>query len=93
MVVACLNIAMLVPESGSLKDKRQIVRSLKERIRSRFNVSVAEVDHQDMWQRATLGVAVVSADHAYARDALEKVSRFVDDDLRVSVLDVTLEVL
>ncbi len=93
MVVASLSLALLVPESGSLKDKRQIVRSLKDRIRNRFNVSVAEVDHQDMWQRATLGVAVVGPDHGSVRLVLDNVARFVEKDLRISVLDASIEVL
>ena len=93
MVVASLTLSLHVPASGSLKEKRHVIRSLKDRIRSRFNVSVAEVDHQDLWQRATLGVAVVSGDHHAARAVLEKVSRFAENDLRLSVLDAAIETL
>jgi len=91
MVVASLTLAFLVPDSGSLKDKRHVIRSLKDRIRSRFNVSVAEVDFQDLWQRATLGIAVVAADGHAARRVLEQITRFVEQDVRLSVLDATIE--
>jgi len=91
MVVASLTLAFLVPGCRSLKEKRHVVKSLKDRIRSRFNVSVAEVDFQDLWQRGTLGVAVVSSDGHAARRALEEVIRFVRQDMRLSLLDEIIE--
>ena len=87
MVVASLRIELMVTGSGSLKEKRHAIRSLRDRIRSRFNVSVAEVDNQDLWQRGTLGVAVVSGDGGLANEVLDKVRRLVEQDFRVSVLD------
>ena len=56
MVVGLLALEIHLPDAHSLKDKRQVVRKLKERLRARFNVAVAELDHQDLWQRATVGV-------------------------------------
>jgi len=91
MVVASLTLAFLVPGSSSLKEKRHVVKSLKDRIRSRFNVSVAEVDFQDLWQRASLGVAVVATDAPAARMLLQQVVRFVRQDVRVSLLDEVIE--
>ena len=91
MVVASLELDIALPESQSLKDKRQVVRSLKERIQSRFNVSIAEVDDHDLWQRAGLGVAVVAADGARATEVLEKVVRFVERDMRLIVLAAPVE--
>ncbi len=58
-------IEVTLPGAESLKDKRAVIRALKDRLRSRFNVSVAEVDHQELWQRATLGVAAIGPDRAY----------------------------
>jgi len=87
MVVASVCIGCLVRDSSSLKDKRQVIRSLKDRIRSHFNVSVAEVDHQDLWQLATIGVSVVAVDAQSARHVLEQVIRFVEHDVRLSLLD------
>jgi uncharacterized protein YlxP (DUF503 family) len=65
MVVALLSVELHIPGSRSLKDKRMVLRSVKDRLK-KFNVSVAEVEYQDLWQRAGLGVVTVSAsrDHA-----------------------------
>lgn len=60
MIVGICTIAIFLPESRSLKDKRRVLKSLKDRLRSKHNVSVAEVDGQELWQRATLGIAAVS---------------------------------
>lgn len=91
MVVASLTLAFIVPGSHSLKEKRHVVKSVKDRIGARFNVSVAEVDFQDLWQRGALGVAVVATDGYAARRALEEVIRFVRKDARLSLLDETIE--
>lgn len=93
MVVASLRIDMMIPGSTSLKDKRHAIRSLRDRIRSRFNVSVAEIDHQDLWQRAALGIAVVSANGHIVREVLDNVRRFVEQDMRVAVLDTHIEII
>ena len=67
-----LRIELFIPESGSLKSKRFAVKSIKERLKSRFNVSVAEVDNADKWQRASLGVAAVANETKF----IEKVLMF-----------------
>lgn len=90
MVVASVSLACLVRDSSSLKDKRQVIRSVKDRLRSRFNASVAEVDYQDLWQRATIGVAVVAVDGQSARQVLEQIIRFVEQDVRLSLLDAPI---
>ncbi|MFN2582226.1 MAG: DUF503 domain-containing protein [Candidatus Dormibacteria bacterium] len=78
MVVGTLTISLLVPESGSLKAKRQVVRSLTARLRQSFNAAVAEVGDQDLWQSAVIGVACVSADTRHADEMCQKILRFVD---------------
>ena len=60
MIVGVLNIELFIPGSNSLKTKRSIIKGIKDRLRSHFNVSVAEIDHADKWQRASLGVSSVS---------------------------------
>jgi uncharacterized protein YlxP (DUF503 family) len=60
MPVGVLTLEIQLPYARSLKDKRSVVHSLRDRLRARFNVAVAELDHQDVWQRATVGVASVS---------------------------------
>jgi uncharacterized protein YlxP (DUF503 family) len=69
MVVALLSLECHIPTAGSLKDKRMVLRSVKDRLR-RFNVAIAEVDHQDLWQRAGLAVVTVAATESLAEKEL-----------------------
>ena len=83
-----------LPESSSLKAKRQTARSLTARLRNQFNVAVAEVDDNDLWQRLTLGVCCVSNDSAHANEMLSRVVSFVEDfrdDL--VLLDYEIEII
>jgi Uncharacterized protein conserved in bacteria len=77
-----------VPESRSLKAKRAVIRPVVDGLRHRFHVSVAEVDHLDQWQRAAIGVAVVSASISQIEQVLASVERFVDTADGVELLDV-----
>jgi len=87
MVVGIVRIELHIPAAGSLKDKRQVVRSLKDRIREHVRAAVAEVDHQDLWQRAALGVAVVAADGGHAREQLQSVRRLVEQTYAAQLTD------
>ena len=87
MFVGTVRIELHLPASASLKDKRSVVRSLKERIRQRVHASVAEVDHQDLWQRAALGVAVVSGDRRQVGELLQSVRRLVEGTHGADLLD------
>ena len=78
MVVGLCTIDIQVPDSASLKQKRHVVKSVIARVGQSFNVSIAEVDHQDSWQLATLAVACVSADARYAQGLLERVVRYIE---------------
>lgn len=73
MVVGTLQVRLLIRESRSLKDKRQVVRSIKDRLRNAFNVSVAEVEEEDHRQLAVLGLAMVGNEVMYVRTCLEKI--------------------
>jgi uncharacterized protein YlxP (DUF503 family) len=84
-------ITLHLAASHSLKDKRQVVRSLVERLRRQYNVAIAEVEDQDNWNVATLGLACVSNDPRHANEVLDKVLHFVERerlDADVSILDV-----
>lgn len=78
MVVGALTVTLQVPESGSLKEKRQVIRSLTSRLRNTFNVAIAEVGDQDLWQSAVIGVACVSGSGRHADEICQKVLAFVD---------------
>ena len=70
VVIALLTIDIHIPHAQSLKDKRMVLRRLKDRLRSKFNVSVSEVDHQDLWQRSQMSVVTVGSDNDYVRQTL-----------------------
>jgi len=80
-----------IPESRSLKDKRRVLRSLKDRLRQEFNLSVAEVEDNDLWQRAALGMAVVCNDVGFAQQVLSKAVELVGRRCDVEVLQVKIE--
>ena len=73
MIVGSLRVRLLIREARSLKDKRQVVKSIKDRLRNAHNVSVAEVDAQDNRQLAVLGIAMVSTDATHVRTSLEQI--------------------
>jgi uncharacterized protein YlxP (DUF503 family) len=81
----CL-IEIHIPLSRSLKEKRSVMNSLKGRIESRFNAAVAEVDHQDLWQRAALGIAVVGIEPSGVEAVLDRVREVVEREDRAQVL-------
>ena len=78
MHIGVCRLKTYLPESGSLKAKRQVARSLTTRLRNQFNVAVAEVDDNDLCQRLTLGVCCVSNDSAHANEMLSRVVNFVE---------------
>jgi len=90
MIVGVLRIELFIPESGSLKSKRFAIKSIKDRLKSRFNVSVAEVDNSDKWQRTSLGIAVVSNESKHIESILGNVMNLVYGDKRVEVIDSTI---
>jgi uncharacterized protein len=79
MVIGVLKLTLFIPENHSLKGKRSVLRKIKARVANTFNVSVAECDDHDLWQRTVLGVAQVGTDAAYIDGALRQVVRFIDD--------------
>jgi uncharacterized protein YlxP (DUF503 family) len=94
MVVGICTIDLSLPGNDSLKDKRSVLKPLLLRIRREFNVSVAEVDHQDAWNAATIGVASVSNDAAYLHGLFEKLVRWMDSThLDVEVQDWQIEIV
>lgn len=91
MIVGICRIELFIPDSRSLKQKRQVMKALKDRIKSRFNASIAEVDYLDLWQRATLGVAIVSNETQYIERTVAHILNLINLDHRVEVLDHVLE--
>lgn len=73
MPVGLLTLELHIPDAQSLKDKRQVLRSLKDKLRRDFNVAVAELDHQDTWQRSVVGVVTIANEEKYVNEVLQKV--------------------
>jgi len=86
MVIGVGSWELSLPECRSLKEKRMVVKSLKERLQHRFRVSVAETRHQDVWTRAELTAAVVTTDRGHADSILDKLDNFVERDGRAIIL-------
>ncbi len=93
MILGTCRIQLFIPEAGSLKAKRSVIKSLKDRIRSRFNVSIAEVADHDLWQRATLGIVVVSNERKHADQTIAAVVRMVEREPRAELIGFETESL
>jgi len=93
VVGALVEIDLHVPASSSLKEKRGVVKALIARLRRDLNVSVAEIDHQDLWQRTTLGVAIAAGSEIGARKIAQQVERLVSREHRVDILAVDVDVV
>lgn len=93
MTVGSCKIELRIPESESLKAKRRVVKSLKDRVQARFNVSIAEVDRLDDWQRATLGVVSVSNDARVVDEILSKVVNWIEASAEALVVDYEIDLV
>jgi uncharacterized protein len=93
VVIGLLTLDLHVPAARSLKDKRQALRSLETRVRNRFNVSVAEVEHQDLWQRSRLAVVAVNTDEAHLQATLRRVEAEAEGSREIQVLSAEVELL
>lgn len=93
MVVGLYTVELFISESQSLKDKRQVLHGIKERLRGKFNLSVAEVDGQDLWQKAVLGLACVSNERSHVNQVLEQALNLIKGMPTVEVLRARLELI
>jgi uncharacterized protein YlxP (DUF503 family) len=91
MVVAAARITLIIPDNDSLKGKRKVVKSLIAKVRHRFGVAVAEVEDNDLWQRAQLGVALVGNDGRQLQARLQQILKFVDDQHLAEIIDSQVE--
>lgn len=92
MLIGVCLVDIHLPASGSLKNKRFIIKSLKDRIRKQFNVSIAEIDYHDLWQRSLLGMAVVTQEAQFAHQVLSKAVDVVRSETRIELLDYHIEI-
>jgi len=90
MFTLSAELTFYIPQSTSLKDKRQIRRSLIEKTRHKFNVSIAEIDTQDVLQTLTIGITVVSGDAAHRRNTIDEIIRFMEEHANAELTDVQI---
>ena len=95
-MIAHLTLEIRIEAAASLKDKRQVVRSVKDKLRASFNVAVAELDQTNLWQRATIGVVSISGSRDYLRGLMDKVERAANrfaNNAGGEVVDSYLEIM
>ena len=94
MSLGVCTIKLRLPENHSLKDKRKVLKSITTRVRSRYNVAIAEMDDQDLWQLATLGIACLSNDAQQVDKVLSKVVDFITQSrFDIEILDYHIEII
>lgn len=94
MIVGVIELTLHLPESHSLKDKRQIITSLMARVRQRFEVAIAEVEENDRWQIAKLGASCVSNSRQHVDEVLNHVRRYIEETRPdISVTDTEIEIM
>jgi uncharacterized protein YlxP (DUF503 family) len=93
MFVCVARLTLQIPDSGSLKAKRQVLRRVTERVKARFNVAVAEVDDQDLWQKASIALAVVGNERRHVDEQMEKIIHFVEEMYIAPLISRETEIL
>ncbi|UCE71559.1 MAG: DUF503 domain-containing protein [Nitrospiraceae bacterium] len=93
MIVGLLTLDLHIPEANSLKSKRMVIKSLIDRIKKKFNVSVAEVDANNLWQRSVIGIALVANETQIINKVFEKIRNVVSITHTVELIDSTMEML
>jgi uncharacterized protein len=91
--VGLLTLELHIPDAHSLKEKRQVLRSLKDKLRRQFNVAIAELDHQDVWQRSVLGIVTLSNEDRHVRETLQKVLDEADRELGSLLIGQAVELI
>jgi uncharacterized protein len=93
IIVGLCTVELFISESQSLKDKRQVLLSLKDRLREKFNLSVAEVDGQDLWQKAVLGLACVAKEGRYVNQVCDQALNLIRSVPAVEIVQSRIELL
>jgi uncharacterized protein YlxP (DUF503 family) len=91
MIIGLLSIEIFIPSSTSLKDKRMVLNHIRDKVRKKYNVSVAEVDFLDKWQRSLIGIALVTSQKSFAEEMLTKIFQQLDDDYNFEISQYRIE--
>ena len=93
MVVGVARVVLLIPENASLKGKRKIVKSVIQRVRNRFNISIAEIGEQDLWQKIELGFSTVGNDSRFVNSCVDKIINHIEEMNVAELVDSEIEVI
>ena len=93
MIIGSCEVKLKIFEANSLKEKRHVIKSIIGRLKSRFNISIAEIGLNDSWKTAIIGFACVTNDTQYANEIISKVIKFIDGDSRVEIIEYNIELL
>jgi len=93
MLLGICTINLYFSNSQSLKDKRNIIKSVKSRIRNHFNVSVSEINNHDLWKNTTLGIACIGNEKRYLNDVINEVIKFIENQNKLQLLDFKITIL
>jgi len=92
MNIGLLTFQIVIPHAQSLKDKRQVIRSLRDRLK-KFNISFAECDHQNLWQRSTVGIVAISSSHLILKKTLQSIENEIENTLNGDLIHTQVEYL
>ncbi len=93
MIIGSCAVELMIYESNSLKEKRHVIKSIIGRIQAKFNVSIAEVGFNDIWNKSEIGFVCVTNDTAHANSVISKVLNYIDRDSRIEILNTCVEIL
>jgi uncharacterized protein YlxP (DUF503 family) len=93
MIVGICHLDVIIPANHSLKGKRQVIKKIIDRVRNRFNISIAEVGDNELWQRSQLGISLVGNDRRFVNSYLDKVVNFIEAMNIVNIAHSELEIL
>ena len=93
MIIGACVVKLRIYEADSLKGKRHIIKSIIGKLKSRFNISIAEIDLNDVWQSSVIGFSCVSNNTSHVNEIISKVVRFIEGDSRVEIIDYNIEII
>lgn len=93
MIIGILTVLIEIPSSFSLKEKRRVLNSVKSKLKNRFNISIAEVGEKDIWNRAEIGIAIISDNSSFCNEQLGNVIEFIEKFSDIVVLSVNQEII
>jgi len=93
MLLGICTINLYFPDSHSLKDKRNIIKSIKSRIRNKFNVSVSEIDNYDLWKNTTLGIACIGNDKKYLSNVINEAIKLIEKQNKLQLINFKTTIL